>query len=207
MLNHQSSHQPAWRFWLPLLFQIALILGVPAQAIYTHITGTTVILQTVPVDPYDFLRGYYQTLRYDISRAEDLNQLPGWDTLLKTSSKDGESLAPGTSFYVILAAPQAEKSPQTQPQPWQPIAVDNKLPQDLPTNQVAIEGKFDYGWIDYGLKKYYLPEDQREEINAQIRKVGGDPSGARPFVVEIKVNKQGKAVPVSLWVSEKNYRF
>ncbi|NET14750.1 MAG: GDYXXLXY domain-containing protein, partial [Okeania sp. SIO1H6] len=43
-----------WRFILPLTVQLALILSIPAQAIYTTITGRTVVLQTVPVDPYDF---------------------------------------------------------------------------------------------------------------------------------------------------------
>ncbi|HAA32846.1 MAG TPA: membrane-anchored protein, partial [Cyanobacteria bacterium UBA8553] len=67
---------PIWRFWVPLLFQTILILAVPAQALYTQLTGKTVILQTVPVDPYELLRGYSQTLRYDISRQDNLRKLP-----------------------------------------------------------------------------------------------------------------------------------
>ena len=65
-----------WRFWAPLLFQTALILAVPAQAVYTQLTGKTVILQTIPVDPYELLRGYSQTLRYDISIQDNLRKLP-----------------------------------------------------------------------------------------------------------------------------------
>ena len=74
---------PQWRFWLPLCLQIALILTVPIQSAYTLILGKTAILQTIPVDPYDLLRGYSQTLRYDISRPETLRSLPGWETLIK----------------------------------------------------------------------------------------------------------------------------
>ena len=70
-----------WRFWIPLILQTALIAAVPAQAVYTHLTGRTVVLKTVPVDPYDLLRGYSQTLAYDISQPNNLKSLPGWKTI------------------------------------------------------------------------------------------------------------------------------
>ncbi|NEP81104.1 MAG: GDYXXLXY domain-containing protein, partial [Okeania sp. SIO3B3] len=83
-----KNQMPIWRFILPLTVQLALILSIPAQAIYTTITGRTVVLQTVPVDPYDFLRGYYQVLSYDISRKDNLSQLPGWNKFeLESSGK------------------------------------------------------------------------------------------------------------------------
>ena len=53
-----------WRFWAPLLFQTVLILAVPAQAVYTQLTGKTVILKTIPEDTYELLRGYSQTMIY-----------------------------------------------------------------------------------------------------------------------------------------------
>ena len=79
MTQNQETRSPLplWRFAVPLLLQIGLVLVPPAQSVYTHITGKTVILQTIPVDPYDPLRGYSQTLSYDISRLETLKKLPG----------------------------------------------------------------------------------------------------------------------------------
>ena len=53
---------PARNFWLALGVQLLLLASVPAKAIYTLNSGTTVFLQTAPVDPVDLLRGYYQTL-------------------------------------------------------------------------------------------------------------------------------------------------
>ena len=228
---------PIWRFWVPLLFQTALILAVPAQSAYTQLTGKTVILQTVPVDPYELLRGYSQTLRYDISLQDNLRKLPGWKELPKqpTNGKELTLIKPGTRVYVILqAAAIPNPSPSTQlPQAWKPIALGRNFPSQLPQNQVALKGVAEYGFIWYGLETYYIPEDQREQINADLRKARSDnstqsqspqilqpaepslPQQFPPVVMEIKVNARGESVPVSLWARLKqgskhqvrNYRF
>ncbi|NER03387.1 MAG: GDYXXLXY domain-containing protein [Okeania sp. SIO3C4] len=198
---------PIWRFILPLTVQLALILSVPAQAIYTTITGRTVVLQTVPVDPYDFLRGYYQVLSYDISRKDNLSQLPGWNKFELESSGKFSAQNP-TNIYVILAAPETTENLDI-PKVWKPVDVSAKQPQNLPDNQIAIQGKFN-GWtVNYGLETYYMPEDKREDINQDIRaaQTTVNLEGEIPFVVEVKVSSQGQAVPVSLWVRDRNYKF
>ncbi|MGK7921597.1 MAG: GDYXXLXY domain-containing protein [Trichodesmium sp.] len=202
-----EKQMPKWRFVLPLTLQLALILSIPAQAIYTHITGITVILQTAPVDPYDFLRGYYQVLSYDISTKNNLSKLLGWEQFeLETSGRF--STDNPTNIYVILAAPEKIENSDI-PKVWQPVSVNSKMPENLPDNQIAIQGKFD-GWrVKYGLETYYMPEDRRVEINQDIRQVQRtlNSTDEIPFVVEVKVNSQGKAVPLSLWVNEQNYKF
>ncbi|MCU0532992.1 MAG: GDYXXLXY domain-containing protein [Hydrococcus sp. Prado102] len=205
MTNKVSS----WRFWVPLIFQSVLILVAPAQAIYTQMTGKTIILQTVPVDPYDILRGYSQTLRYSISRIETLEALSGWNTIVGADNRDREgNLEPGARFYVILQAPEKAALSGQAPRPWKPVAVSRDRPTSLPPNRIAIQGeKSDYLWIDYGLETYYFPENQREEINAQINQTIPDSGQERPFVVEVKVDSQGRALPISLWIGEKNYNF
>ncbi|MCL2934155.1 MAG: GDYXXLXY domain-containing protein [Trichodesmium sp. MAG_R03] len=154
LINEKKSltkQIPIWRFVLPLTLQLALILSVPAQAIYTHITGRTVILQTAPIDPYDFLRGYYQVLSYEISRQNNLSKLPGWHQFkLETSGRFSSNNQ--TNIYVILAAPTKIENSEI-PRVWQPVAVSGKMPENLPDNQIAIQGKFD-GWrVKYGLYK------------------------------------------------------
>ena len=196
MINSRPAiNLPWWRFLLPFALQLALILFVPARSAYTYNFGMDAVIQTVPVDPYDLLRGYSQTLRYDISSTSDLQQLPG-----------GNDLSRGDIFYVILAADsESETKP---PVPWKAIKVTPDLPQDLPNNQVAIKGTVEkYRTISYGLETYYMPESQREKINQEIRDLQGDSDGNRAFVVEIKVDRWGNAVPVSLWVGDHNYRF
>ncbi len=195
------------RFLLPLGFQIALICAIPAQAIYTHLTGTPVILQTVPVDPYDFLRGYSQTLRYDISRLETVKALSGWETVVRQTHRLDEASPPnGTTVYVILQAPEEENS-TPPPSPWRAIAVRHEPPVDLPQNQVALQGKLNRNWVDYGLERYYFPEAQRESINQDINQRQRDNNEERPFVVEVKVDEGGNAVPISLWLGNQKYRF
>lgn len=211
MINDFKS----WRFWLPLLFQTGLILAVPAQAIYTQITGKTVILQTVPADPYELLRGYSQTLRYDISDQDSLRRLPGWQELPKQQPTGSKLnfLEPGTRFYVILAEPVAPPTSQL-PQAWQPIAVSLRSPTKLQDSQVALLGLVKAGSIQYGLERYYIPEDQREQINRDLRQSklsdptplqltlplgNSPPQPTPPVVMEIKVNNQGNAVPIGLW--------
>ncbi|MEG4984743.1 GDYXXLXY domain-containing protein [Microcoleus sp. BR0-C5] len=212
-LSPEAKRLPAWRLWVPLLLQIGLIAAVPATAVYTFITGKTVVLQTVPVDPYDFLRGYYQVLSYDISASTNLQKLPGWKDLPAEKiycppgvvcPQNTHSVKAKTSFYVILEAPKASTNPG-RPQAWKPVRVSLENPTKLPANQIAIKGKYN-GWqMEYGLETYYMPEDEREKVNQEISEA--QRKQRQSFVVEVKVDKTGHAVPVSLWVGDRNYRF
>ncbi|OKH28452.1 GDYXXLXY domain-containing protein [Chroogloeocystis siderophila] len=194
---------PFWRLWLPLLFQTGIILAAPAQPFYTQLTGKTVILQTVPVDPYDPLRGYSQTLSYDISQINNLQQLPGWQELTQqhTTAPLVHDVPIGTNLYVTLEAPTSSSTP---PPAWKPVRVSRDRPQ-LAANQVAIKGKFTGNSIAYGLETYYMPEAQRDEINQSIAQAQRDQQ--QQLVVEVKVDNQGRAVPISFWVNQRNYRF
>ena len=188
---------PILRFLIPLLIQAGLILAIPAQSVQTYLTGKTVILQTVPVDPYNILTGYYQILNYDISVQSTLEKLPGSKDVLKD----------GNSFYVIL---QEEKTTDEKiPKPWKPIRLSEKIPDSLADNQVALKGKYRYGVVTYGLEKYNIPEDQRNKINDNISQAAqsATQNQPQPIVVEVKIDSQGKAVPISMWVKERNYRF
>jgi uncharacterized membrane-anchored protein len=186
---------PPWRLWVPLLIQTVLILAIPIQYASTLATGKTVVLQTMPVDPYDLLRGYSQSLGYDISRLENLRNLPGGNTL-----KDGQ---PG-SVYVVLQAPAATQASRP-PQTWQPVRVSRDRPNQLAANQIAIKGQFN-GWqIIYGLETYYMPEQQRDRLNQEIQQTQS--RNPRSMVVEAKVDASGNAVPVTLWVRDRDYRF
>ncbi len=188
---------PILRLVIPLLIQAGLLLAIPAQSIQTYLTGKTVILQTVPVDPYSILTGYYQTLSYDISTKNTLEKLPGSKDLLKD----------GNGFYVVL---QQEKTiGKGIPKAWKPVRLSEKLPDSLPENQVALKGKYQYNSVTYGLEKYNIPEDQRNQINENISQAARSATqrDEQPIVVEIKVDSQGKSVPISMWVKERNYRF
>ena len=193
----RSHRLPAWRLWAPLALQSLLIAAIPAQDAYTYVTGTQVTLQTAPVDPYDFLRGYSQTLSYDISQPETLKQLPGAEEFFDADVEVGKSI------YVVLEAP--ESAAAQPPVPWKPVRLDASRPTELADNQIALKGEYEGRRILYGLETYYMPEAQRNQINDDISQVQRQSQPA--FVVDVRVDGQGNSVPVSLWVSDRNYRF
>jgi uncharacterized membrane-anchored protein len=183
-----------WRFLLPFGLQLAIILIVPAQSAYTYNYGKPAVLQTLPVDPYDLLRGYSQTLSYDISQISNLQQFPG-----------GNNLVAGERLYVILEANLA--TTKLPPTASKIIKVTKKLPQ-LATNQIALKGQVQQsGQVSYGLETYYIPESQRNKINQEISDLQPNSLDRRPFVVEIKVDRWGNSVPISLWVDKNKYSF
>jgi len=204
--HHTIAPIAVWRLWLPLLIQTGLILAVPAQPIYTLLTGKTAILQTLPVDPYDPLRGYSVTLRYDISRPATLQKLPGWMELVRQNpAANATTLAAGTQLYVILQAQQSTAS--IPPAAWQPVRVSGNHPKSVAVNEVALKGRYNNGTVTYGLETYYIPETQREQINRDIAQAQQTGVEQQQPIVVVKVDTQGKAVPTSFWIQNRNYRF
>lgn len=204
---------PGWRFWVPLTAQVLLILIIPAQAALIHLTGKTVVLQMGPVDPYDLFRGYYVVLSYDISNPEFLEDLSGWEDIeaasrpvsSATSPTDPSLFETGTEFFITLQAP--EESNTQPPQTWEPVAVSLDRPSDVQEDQVVLKGVFRRGRVTYGLETYFIPEDKRQEINQEISQLQGQPDENPPFVVEVKVDAEGRAVPLGFWLRDRRYRF
>jgi uncharacterized membrane-anchored protein len=189
-----------WRLVVPLCIQTGLILAVPAGAVYTHLTGKTVRLQTAPVDPYSLFHGYSVTLSYDISSPERLKTLPGWSTLgPSVSSEAGRSLPSGSHFYLVLVAPDSQAdSPRSV---WTPLRISGDRPTGLPSNQVALKGRVQNGSsVIYNLETYYIPEAQREAINQDLSPRPGEQG--QPAIVEAKVDALGHAVPLSIWITD-----
>ncbi|MGB3671921.1 MAG: GDYXXLXY domain-containing protein [Phormidesmis sp.] len=205
---------PTWRFLVALLIQTALIVAVPLKSAVTYATGQTVTLQTAPVDPYDMLRGYSQTLGFEISDVEQLKQLPGAETVfLEQNSTAQNSGLPAqllpAQIYVTLESPSAAQKTSEPPAAWQPVAISLTYPENLADNQVALQGQSD-GWqMVYGLETYYMPEAQRNDINSQITQVQQETqqAEAQAFVMDVKVDDKGNSVPLSLWVRNQEFRF
>lgn len=226
MVNTESPKPPSvWRFWIPLLFQVGLILSVPIPAIYTHLTGRVVMLETEPVDPKKFFRGSSQTVTYQISNFKILETIPGWKELPGTvipcpkpkpgrsnTCKESKFLDWGINVYVILEKPEQEPS-QESPTAWKPVELRGDRPRDLPAEQVVIPAKSMGDSLSYGLENFSLSTAQIEEINiilAQNEPENKSDSKTEKqresFVVELKVDEKGNAVPVSLWVGDRQYR-
>ena len=169
--------KPLLWFALALSLQILILVGVPAQKIYTRATGRSVILKVAPVDPYSILSGYYVTLGYELNRPTALL---------------GEKLpVSGTTVYTVVE--------QSSDGLWQPVEVTTSLPQALPGNRAFLRGRYT-GWqIEYGIENFYIPETQREAVAEDLLK---HPDKAR---VEIKVDRSGNAALVRLIIEDRVY--
>ncbi len=174
-----------WRCLLPLAAQALIVISIPAQNAYTLATGTTVYLQTAPVDPYDVLRGRYVTLGYVITRLEQLDSLPGW-------SEDFRQL--GTELYLVI-----EPSGAGERSPWQAVAIHDHYPQELQPQQQVIKGQWLHGRLQIGLSEYYIPEEIGDALEADMRQQNGE------ALAEVKVDSRGHAALVQLWVKDHVY--
>jgi uncharacterized membrane-anchored protein len=198
----QHRKLPFARLAVPLFLQSLLICSISAQSIYALATGTTVVLKTMPVDPYDLLRGYYQTLSYDISSFSTLKKLPGWKSL--KFQEEGAYLTKNQQVFITLAKTKATNA--TSPQAWKPVAIDAQMPSNLSADKIAIRGVSNGNSIIYGLETYYMPEERKDGVNAEIDSARSS-GGKRNLLVEIKVDNRGLASPVGLWVGDKQYQF
>ncbi|MFS8838863.1 GDYXXLXY domain-containing protein [Synechococcus sp. R6-5] len=180
----QKGSLPKWRFWLPLLLQLGIVLLIPARQALTLAVGTTIYLQTAPVDPYDLLRGRYVALGYVVGRRSTLEQLPGWSPELET---------PGI-LYLRLAPPAGEPT-----QPWQAIGVSREMPKDLQPEEKVLRGWFDGQQLKLGIEEFFIPEAIGDALEEDIRRY---PEATR---AEVKVDPWGKAALVGLWVGEHRY--
>lgn len=202
-----------WAIALPLLIQTGLIIAVPLRAAIATAVGTTVVLRTVPVDPYDPFRGYYTTLQYDISQRGVLSTLEGWEAIrpqLEPSTVP-RLLRPGKSFYIVLekqaaATDEATADAEATVTPWVPIAVTQQRPRNLSDQQIAIEGTYRSDRIIYGLERYYLPEAERLELERRIREAQTGEEQPR-LMVEVRVGPLGGAVPIALWLQGDRIEF
>ncbi|NJK63070.1 MAG: GDYXXLXY domain-containing protein [Synechococcaceae cyanobacterium SM2_3_1] len=152
---------------------------------YTLATGTTVYLQTAPVDPYDVLRGRYVTLGYVITRFDQLESLPGWSEDFRQA---------GTELYLVI-----ETSGSGARSPWQAVAIYDHYPQNLPPQQQVIKGHWRYDTLQIGLSEYYIPEEIGDALEADMRQQNGE------ALAEVKVDGSGNPALVQLWVEDRAY--
>ncbi len=186
------------RFWVPMALQLALILPIPLRNTYTSIAGETIILKTVPVDPYNWLQGYYQTLSYEtISEQEEVAKLSGGEFLEGYYSDR-------RPFYLVFAEVPLDPSTSAAPKDWQPVRVSQSRP-DVADNELFIKGYAEGGFIRYNLERYYMPEELRNELNATIADLRReDPQAVQ---MEVKIDRFGGAVAVALLMDGKRFEF
>ncbi|WP_017327907.1 GDYXXLXY domain-containing protein [Synechococcus sp. PCC 7336] len=183
-----------WKFALPLLFQLAIVLAIPIPKALTLATGETLYLQTVPIDPYDLLRGRYITLAYAIENHRSLSNLPGWES--EEELRDAGGNLPD-SIYLVMELEEDSANPV---RPWQVVRVAFDLPTDLAERQRILKARYSrYGNIDVGLSQYFIPEAIGDELERDILE------HRNSTLVEVKVDDRGNSALVGLWVEDRSY--
>lgn len=112
--------------------------------------GEEILLETVPVDPRDILRGDYVALSYRIS------------TVPKAPKASFSELQKGGALYVAL-----ERNPSG-------VAKISGASTDRPKSGLYLKGRVTYFssntiHCDYGLGAYYVPEGTGRELEEAVR--------------------------------------
>ncbi len=184
MLNAQTSErkqdQTLVYFLVAICLQSVLLFVGPAQRAYTYLTGVPATLKTVPVDPYDPVRGYSVTLNYDISSPL---RVPG-----------ALGFHEGQIVYVTLQKPTGNTA-------WTVVRYQSERPKNLPADQLFLQGTFHNNRIRYGIETYYVPEEKIQEVNQALR------DHPKDNLVDVRIDGSGKAIPVQLRIAGKVYAY
>ena len=130
----------SWKiaFWVSVAGQIILLLAFVSVKEDILRTGTTVVLQTVPVDPRSLFQGDFVRLDYEIA------QLPTW----------WDDKAIGHTVYVELREGADEV--------WRSRRYHREKPEP---GRVFLKGTVTSGdRLDFGIGTYFVPEGTGREI-------------------------------------------
>jgi uncharacterized membrane-anchored protein len=152
------------------LLQFTVLGAMIANEMRPHISGMTIRVATVPVDPRDLFRGDYVTLRYEFSGADRIpgshivyNSINGYGTMSET-------------VYVTM---------EQDGELWKAVGLSHTKPKD----GVFLRGtrKPYSNGIEYGIESYYVQEGTGKPIENAMRRDG------KGVIVELVVAPDGKA--------------
>jgi uncharacterized membrane-anchored protein len=161
---------PGARLAIVVAIQVFVLLGIIGFKQYTVWTGTTVLLETAPVDPRDPFRGDYFTVRYGIST------LP--QSLMRDPYIEGNA-------YIELK--------EGEDGVWEAVAIHDDRERSF-DDTVLIKGKPDYEAFTqpnrmnfkYGIEELFIPEGSGVQLRFEPDQT---------VAVELKVDRFGNAVP------------
>jgi uncharacterized membrane-anchored protein len=157
-----------------VLFQLLVLFGMMVPRSTTLLTGETILLRVVPVDPRDLLRGDYVILGYEISRVppQGVDGLFGPGQFRTGDLHEGQ----GQTVYVTLI-------PEPDGRHYRGGAVSINPP---PPGVKAIRGTLRaQSWIDFGIESYFVQEGKGKDYENAIRN--------RRLSAEVALTPDGRA--------------
>lgn len=158
-------------------FQVIFLLAMIGLGLRPLLTGDTIFVRVVPVDPRDPFRGDYVVLSYEFSRVppEGVEGLPGpyWQ-------REQEWL--GRTVYVSLV-------PEPDGKHWRA----EKFSIYQPTSGKYLRGRIvGPGRLEFGIESYYLQEGKGYQYEQAVR------NGR--LSAEIALTADGQAALRGLWI-------
>jgi uncharacterized membrane-anchored protein len=138
-------------FFAVVALQVLSLLGMIGFKYSVIATGQTVVLQSVPIDPRDLLRGDFVRIRFAITQLD-----------LSGITSDGAALQPGDAVYVTL---------RNNAPAWIPVKAGATLPA-LQDDEAVIKGKIinrngNLLGVDYGIDSYYVGEGKGRPLERE----------------------------------------
>jgi uncharacterized membrane-anchored protein len=151
-------------------FQVILLLAMIGLHLTPLVSGQTILVRVVPVDPRDLFRGDYVTLSYEFNRVPpagiDGLPGPGWQNKREWQ---------GRTVYVTLV-------PEPDGKHWRAEQYSIHQPAGGTYLRGRIAGP---GRIEYGIESYYVQEGKGRKYEQAIR--------GRQLSAEIAVTADGQA--------------
>ena len=207
-------------FAFVIVLQVLSLVGFVIYQESLKDTGTKVILQTIPVDPRDLLRGEYVDLRYDISdiTVENLRCYPiclGYNLEDKSSRSNSRmgfvELDDDNYIYFLLTKEPYLPAPASisTDSSWYVYDINDSLefgnnrPQGIESivirgqieevEEIVTDEKTILIRVDYGIEQYFLEEGKGRLVE-----------DADDVKVEVNIATNGKAFITELIVDGKN---
>lgn len=136
-------------FACAVALQMVAVVGLAVPRVMALVTCPTVTLKPVPVDPYDFFRGTYVDLNYDISRL-----------------KGATGMQQGKPVYVVLK----------KGNPTWTLAYHSVLRPKAKADEMVLKGKIkwvsgDEASVSYGAERLYVPEGKGRELESRQKEM------------------------------------
>lgn len=172
MVSYLKSRERTFLF-LGVAIQLCVLSGMIMLRAMPHLTGQTVLLRIVPVDPRDLFRGDYVTLSYEFSQlpAHGVAGLPPRDPTHYGSRDDWQ----GRTVYVSLV-------PEEDGEHYRAEAFST----DRPTDGLFLRGTISgYNRLQFGIESYYVEEGTGGKYEQAAR--------TRQLSAEVAVAPDGQA--------------
>ena len=163
------------RVWLAAILVALLQTGVIAYIIVNraiHLAhGREIVLDVVPVDPRDLLRGDYVRLSYPASRLNgSIVHLPEHPEsgmpIFVTLERQGQ--APANKWVAVAASTERPASPDTEGKVVLRGDLDSWYVQDLACRANKLSAG-DHVNVNYGIETYFIPEGTGAALERMTR--------------------------------------